>query len=167
MLLTDLQSSLIAWTAGIIVFGAAALAGVAMIRRGSRLAVPIILVGILAGLAAANLPWTNGTPVLVVTPGDGKAMRRDLALYGKASYRFADGSSAQVHWKSARQLVVNDTPVPLTIAKVRYGTTWAEPNETRVDPYGAVNLDGRIDHFGPGDLPPATSGKWERYWVRW
>ena len=167
MLLTDLQSNLITWTISGIVFGALALAGMALIRRGSPLGLPIILVGILAGLVVANLPWINGTSVLVVTPGDGTAVRRDLALYGTALYRFADGSSEQVHWRSARQLVLNDTPVPLTIAKVQYGTIWAEPNETRVDPYGAANLDGRIDHFGPGDLPPATSEKWERYWVRW
>lgn len=167
MLLTDFQSNLLAWALGGIVFGAAAVVGVALIRRGSGFGLPIIVVGLLAGLLAANLPWTNGTPVLVVMPGDGAAVRKDLALYGTALYRFADGSSEHVNWKSARQLVLNDTQVPLTVAKVQYGRTWAEPNETRVDPYGAVNLDGRIDHFGPNDLPPATSEKWERYWVRW
>lgn len=167
MLLTNLQSNLITWTISGIVFGALALAGMALIRRGSRLGLPIILVGILAGLAVANLPWINGTSVLVVAPGDGTAVRKNLALYGAARYRFADGSSEQVRWRSAKQLVLNDTPVPLTVSKVEYGTTWTEPSMTRVDPYASVKLGGRIDHFGPDDLPPATSGKWVRYWVRW
>lgn len=68
---------------------------------------------------------------------------------------------------SREQIVLNDTPAPLTVAKILYGTTFAEPDERHVEPYGSVKLGGRIDHFGPADLPPATSDKWERYWVRW
>lgn len=167
MLLTQFQSNLIAWTIAAAVVAAAAVGGVALIRRGSRAGLPLIVAGLLAGLFAANLPQANGTAVLVAVPGEGTAERRDLALYGSAAYRFADGSSEQLHWNSAKQLVLNDTPVPMTIGKIQYGVTWAEPSETRLDPYRSVKVDGRVDHFGPGDLPPATSEKWERYWVRW
>lgn len=165
MLITEFQSSLITWGITAIMAGAAVLAGIYLIRDGSRAGVPVIIVGLLLSFLAGEL--AHGTRLLVVVPGDGRPARKDLRLYGSAAYRFADGSSEQVRWKSARQLVLNDTPVPLTVAKVHYGTTWAESNETRVGPYGAVNLDGRIDHFGPDDLPPATSEKWERYWIRW
>lgn len=167
MLVSKLVAGVIAWGIAGAILGTAVIAGVALIRRESGAGMPVIVGGLLAGLLTANLPWTNGTPVLVVIPGDGTAVRKELALYGTALYRFADGSSRQVHWRSTRQLVLNDTPVPLTVAKVQYGTIWAEPNETRVEPYGIVNLAGRIDHFGPADMPPATSEKWQRYWVRW
>lgn len=105
--------------------------------------------------------------MLVVVPGDGIPVRKNLALYGNATFRFADGSSELLSWTSARQLVLNDTPIPLSVSKVQYGTTWAEPSVTHVDPYGTVKLEGKIDHFGPEDLPPAASEKWARYWVRW
>lgn len=167
MFLTASQSALLAWSLAAVVIGAAAVAGVALMRRGSRIGLPIILVGVLAGLAVANLPWINGTAVLVVMAGDGKAVRKDLALYGSAAYRFADGSSEELRWNSATELVLNDTPVPMTISKVQYGVTWAEPNRTPLDPYRSVKLEGHIDHFGPEDLPPQTSEKWERYWLRW
>ena len=165
MLITEFQSSLITWGITAAVAGAAVIAGILLIRDGSRAGIPVIAVGILAGFLAGEL--AHGTRLLVVVPGDGRPERKDLRVYGSTTYRFADGSSERVRWKSARQIVLNDTPVPVTVAKVQYGTTWAEPNETRVDPYGAASLDGRIDHFGPNDLPPATSDKWERYWVRW
>lgn len=165
MLLTDFQSSLIAWVIAGAVFGASVAAGVALIRRESRLGLPVIIVGLVAALLAQEV--SRGTRLLVVAPGDGRPARKDLRVYGRATYRFADGSSEDVGWKSARQLVLNDTPVPLTVARVQYGTTWAEPSEERLDPYQSVGVDGLIDHFGPEDLPPGTSEKWARYWVRW
>src|SRR5688500_18268616 len=167
MLVSSLVATAITWGIALVIVGAAVVAGVTLIRRDSRAGLPVIVVGVLAALLAINMPHVNGTAVLVVTPGDGTAVRRDFALYGSSSYRFADGSSEQLHWNSARQLVLNDTPVPMVISKVQYGGTWAEPNRTALDPYQTVKLDGRIDHFGPDDPPPETSGQWELYWLRW
>ena len=165
MLITEFQSSLITWGITTAVAGAALIAGILLIRNDSRAGMPVIVVGILAGLLAGEL--AHGTRLLVVAAGDGRPARKDFRVYGSTTYRFADGSSEPVRWKSAKQIVLNDTPVPLTVAKILYGTTFAEPDERRVDPYGSALVEGRIDHFGPADLPPATSEKWERYWVRW
>lgn len=165
MLITEFQSSLLTWGIAAIVATAAVVVGILLIRNDSRAGIPVIVVGIVLAFLAGEL--AHGTRLLVVVPGDGRPARNDLRLYGSAAYQFSDGSSEHVRWKSAKQLVLNDTPVPITVAKIQYGTTWAERNETRVEPYGSARLAGRIDHFGPDDLPPATSEKWERYWVRW
>lgn len=165
MVITEVQSSLITWGITAILAGAAVLAGLHLIRGGSGAGLPVIIAGLLLSFLAGEL--AHGTRLLVVVPGDGQPARKDLRVYGSSTYRFADGSSEPVRWKSAEQIVLNDTPVPLTVAKILYGTTFAEPDERPVEPYGSVQLDGRIDHFGPADLPPATSEKWERYWVRW
>lgn len=167
MLVNNLVANAIAWGLALVVLGAAAVAGVTLIRRESRMGLPLVLAGILAGLLVANLPATNGTEVLVVMPGDGAATRKDLALYGTAAYRFADGSSEELRWNSARQMVLNDTPIPMKIGKVQYGVTWSESSEIQLTPYGSAHLQGRIDHFGPQDMPPPTSGKSRRYWLRW
>lgn len=111
-------------------------------------------------------PWTNGTRVLVVFDQGGIFARRDLRVYGAAEYQFTNGRSERLRWNSAKQIVLDDTASPFTVAKVRYGVTWAEPDETRVGRYEVAKFDGRIDHFGPNDLPPQTSEKWERYWLR-
>lgn len=165
MLITEFQSSLITWGITAVVACAAVVGGIFLIRRDSRAGLPVIIVGVLVALLAGEL--SHGTRLLVVLPGDGRPARKDLRLYGSAEYRFADGSSEQVRWKSARQIVLNDTPVPLKVEKILYGTTFAERDEHDIDPYGSAKLQGRIDHFGPDDLPAGTSEKWERYWVRW
>lgn len=165
MLLTEFQSSLLAWGIAGLVAAVGVAAGISLIRRESRAGLPVIVMGVVAALFAQEL--SRGTRVLVVIPGDGRPARRDLRVYAGSTYRFADGSSERLQWNSARQLVLNDTPVPMTVAKVQHGATWAEPDEARVEPYQSVKVDGRIDHFSPEDLPPRTSEKWERYWLRW
>ena len=165
MLITEFQSSVVTWGITAVVAAAAVIAGIFLIRSDSSAGLPVIIVGLLLAFLAGEL--SHGTRLLVVVPGDGRPERRDLRLYGSKEYRFADGSSEQIRWKSAKQLVLNDTPVPLTVEKRLYGTTFAEPDERRVEPYGSAKLDGMIDHFGPEDLPPGTSEKWERYWIRW
>src|SRR5688572_19940341 len=143
MLISEFQSSLITWGIAALVAGAGVIAGIALIRRDSRAGLPVIAVGLVLGFLSGEL--AHGTRMLVVAPGDGRPTQRDLRLYGTATYRFADGSAEQVRWKSARQLVLNDTPVPLTVEKIQYGTTFAERDERRVEPYGSVKLDARID----------------------
>src|SRR5688572_13349123 len=109
MLITEFQSSLIAWSIAGIVVAAAVTAGIILIRKESRAGLPAIIVGLVVALLAQEV--SRGTRLLVVEPGDGRPARKDLRLYGSATYRFADGSSEEVRWKSARQIVLNDTPM--------------------------------------------------------
>ena len=166
MLVTEATAAIIAWSiAGMIVIASAA-AGITLLRRDSRLGVPVIAIGLLAALFLSATSLAHGTRVLVVFDEGGVFARKDLRVYGGATYRFADGTPVQLRWNSARQLVLNDTSVPLTIEKVMYGVHFGDRLETPLGAFQMVELDGRIDHFGPQDQPPGTSEKWERYWLR-
>ena len=166
MLVSETVSSLIAWGVTGIIASAGILAGILLIREDSRFGLPIVGIGLLLALLSFAGPWTHGTPVLVVHDPQHVFARKDLRLYGRATYVLGNGESARLHWNSARQLVINDTAVPLSVAKVQYGVTFAEPHETPIGAYQVAKFDGRIDHFGPNDLPPSTSDKWTRYWLR-
>lgn len=168
MLLSTGQADLLSWALAIAAFLVFAVPAVLLIRNEYSWGKFLLPLGLFAALMVAASKPAHGTRVLIVevSQADG-LVRVDRRLYGSAGYTMTNGSTPVLKWNSARQILVNDTPATLTVSKRLYGVTFAEPWEKRVAPFELATFDGSIDHFGPYDAPPATSEKWERYWVRW
>lgn len=168
MLLSNGQASLLAWTLAIVALLAFAIPGVLLLLHDYSWGKVLLPLGVVAALILGASKPAHGTRVLIVEVSlTGGLVRSDRRLYGNASYRMSNGSTHSLRWNAARQLLLNDTPAALTVSKAQYGVTFAGSWEKRVGPFELATFDGSIDHFGPYDTPPATSEKWNRYWVRW
>ena len=168
VLLSAGQATLFAWTLTILAFLLFAVPGVWLVRNYFSWGKLLFPVGVVAALLLGVSKLAHGTRVLIVEVSPtGALVRSDRKLYGNSSYTMTNGSTQALDWNSARQFLLNDTPAALTVEKGQYGVLFTDRWEKHVAPFEMATFDGSIDHFGPHDPLPATSEKWERYWVRW
>lgn len=168
MLLSTGQAGVLSWMLAIAAFLLFAVPAVLLMLNDYSWGKVLLPIGLLAALILGASKLAHGTRVLIVEVSpSGGLVRTDRRLYGSAGYTMTNGSTRMLSWSSARQILLNDTPATLTVTRRQYGVTFAKPWEKPVGPFEVAALAGSIDHFGPHDVLPATSEKWERYWVRW
>lgn len=155
----------IAWAIGGAFIVAGALLGYWLHRTERPGGGVVFAVLAVAGYILSMANFTNGTRVLVMKGDDRGYVRSDLRLYGTATYTYADGRSENLRWLGARHIIINDTTRTLKLGTVRYGAGLTTTEE--IAPFHRADAGGILDHFGPGDRPPAQSTRMELYWLHW
>jgi hypothetical protein len=161
-------SAVIAWSSAALVILAGVVGYRLMMRRERRGLALVCLLLIPLGLLIGISRQGHGTPVVIVRSIAGSITREPQRLYGTATFQYTDGHAQQISWAPARTILINDTPLRMTLETVSYGL--GASKEEELGPFRSMDLGGPLDFFGPGDHPPteisSTYGD-TRYWLRW
>lgn len=167
MLVSPQISSLIAWCIGglLIILGLGG--ALVMLRRGRTGRATLLAVLAMLGLFIGISRQGHGDRVIVVRLAGLTPARMDQRLYGTARYTYSDGRADEITGIDGTVLV-NDTPVPLTLQKLSYGL--GPSSHQDLPPFHSLSLAGTVDFFGPQDQPPmkitTRYGDW-KYWLKW
>jgi hypothetical protein len=129
---------------------------------------------LLGGPVGALVVWRTATDLVIITDGGSRPHAERYKQIGSVPDFTAahDTKIDAYHTPRDYTWVVNDSPYPVRIETVHYGTAFFGSEPEQVAP-GEISAESQVDHIGPGDHPPASVtdeyslGMDFRVWVTW